>query len=208
MQDYQDQLKAQFENYREQIAGVLRGLINDPSVEAIRPELEKCIGSWLNDNRAALLKVNDDVSRTAREETMRLLNRYVQIGGVVQVALDACGATGEMSLADVLRRLGGKVQIEVDLFTRLWRDASKWLDEILRPESGTTPRNRAEDIRLQAHASADSFFAALPEAVRDNVEKAQDAQGWADRVFDNLLNSLRRLVRVAGVENAPEISDA
>ena len=207
LEEYQNQLKAQFETYRSRFADALRDLLHDPNVEAIRPELEKCIGRWLADNRVTLLRVSDEVSKTAREETMRLLNRYVQIGGVVQIALDACGATGEMSLTDVLRPLGGDVEIEMDLFTRLWRDASKWLGEIGRPQSRTGPHDRAEALCLQARASADSFFAALPEAVRNNVEKAQDAQGWADRVLDNLMNSLRRLVRVAGVENSPNAGD-
>ena len=46
-----------------------------------------------------------------------------EIGGLVEVAIDACGATGQTPFEEALRALGGKVRFEPGMLARLFDES-------------------------------------------------------------------------------------
>jgi hypothetical protein len=191
-----------FEDYQNQITRALARLISDPNAEAIRPELERFVAGWLAANRASVSKLDEQVSGRAHRDIMELLRKHVQIGGVVEIAIEACGATGPTSFEDALRNLGSEVEFQPGLISRLYGEASKLIDTLTKGNASQEKEDKTAELEKQADASTERFFAALPEAIRNNVLKAQTVEGWADGVVDDLVRNLRMLARVAGIDTA------
>jgi nucleoid-associated protein YgaU len=127
---------------------------------------------------------------------MDLLKRRLNIHGLVEVAIEACGATGGTTFELVLRELGNKVDFGPGVIERI----SDWVEMIVRATRDRKVTAAAKpDLDQQANASTARFFAALPAAIRKNIELVQSAESWTQTVLGDLQNTLETLARVARV---------
>ncbi|HEY4919177.1 MAG TPA: hypothetical protein VII40_03675 [Xanthobacteraceae bacterium] len=187
---------ASLKEHQERIKGVIQDMLKDPQVEAVRPALETRVREWITANRDELTALDRQISGAAHHQVMDLLKRRLNIHGLVEVAIEACCATGGTTFELVLRELGNKVDFGPGVIERV----SDWVEMIVRATRDRTVTAAAKpDLDQQANASTARFFAALPAAIRKNIELVQSAESWTQTVLGDLQNTLETLARVARV---------
>ena len=196
---------------REQGVRLLNLALKDPVAEAIRPDLEKRIGLWLVDNQQKVGRWAQRFSIEANQRVMALLKRHInaEIGGLVEVAIEACNATGQTPFDEALQALGGAVRFESNMVVRVLDEITgmippivKRLFSALQKLLGMAPAGGPQTIDDQAQQFVTRFFEAMPAAVRSNVLRVQTPEQWAERVIDHLIETLGTLVRIARVDEA------
>ncbi len=190
----------------------LRSLFNlalqDPAAEAIRPDLEQLIERWLADHRQRVERWAQRFSIEANARIMELLRHHInaEISGLVEVAIEACGATGQTPFDEALRALGGKVRFEPNMLARVYNEVGRALrqayDQYIA-KNGQTSQPNPVDVR--AAALTIRFFEAMPAAIRWNILTVQPPDRWALRVTDHLIDTIETLVRVARVDQAERL---
>src|SRR5262249_14791058 len=158
----------------------LRSLFNlalqDPAAEAIRPDLERLIERWLADNRQRVERWAQRFSIEANARIMELLRQHInaEISGLVEVASEACGATGQNPFDEALRALGGKVRFEPNMVARVYNEVGRAVREAYGKyiaKDGQASHPSAVDER--AAALTVRFFEAMPAAIRWNILNVQ-----------------------------------
>jgi hypothetical protein len=185
---------ASLRDHQERIKGVIQDMLKDPQVEAVRPALETRVREWITANRDELTALDRQISGAAHHQVMDLLKRRLNIHGLVEVAIEACGATGATTFDVVLKELGNKVDFGPGVIERF----SDWMEMIVRATRDGKMAAKP-DLDQQANASTARFFAALPAAIRKNIELVQSAEGWKDGVLADLERTLATLARVANI---------
>ncbi|HLH92709.1 MAG TPA: Hsp70 family protein [Xanthobacteraceae bacterium] len=185
---------ASLKDHQERIKGAIQEMLKDPQAEAVRPALEARVREWIAANRDELVALDRQISADAHQEVMALVKQYLEIHGLVEVAIEACGATGATTFDLVLRELGNKVDFGPGVIERF----SDWLGVIVRT-TREGPMAAKPDLDEQANASTTRFFAALPAAIRTNVAQVQSAESWKEGILADLERTLETLIRVAGV---------
>jgi hypothetical protein len=185
---------ASIKDHQERIKGVIQEMLKDPQAEAVRPALEMRVREWMAANREELTALDRQISGEAHREIMEVLKQHLEIQGLVEVAIEACGATGATTFDVVLKELGNKVDFGPGMIERF----SDWMEMIVRATRDGKMAAKP-DLDQQANASTARFFAALPAAIRKNTELVQSAEGWKDGVLDDLARTLGTLARVANV---------
>lgn len=179
---------------QERIKGVIQEMLKDPQAEAVRPALETRVREWIAANRDELTALDRQISAEAHHEVMELLKQYLEVHGLVEVAIDACGATGATTFDVVLKELGNKVDFGPGVIERF----SDWVEMFVRAtRDGKTAAK--PDLDQQTNASTARFFAALPAAIRKNIGLVQSAESWKEGVLADLKRTLETLARVARV---------
>jgi hypothetical protein len=179
---------------RERIKGFVQEILRDPQAEAVRPALERRVREWIAANRDEVTVLDRQISGDAHREVMAVLKQYLEIHGLVEVAIEACGATGATTFDVVLKELGNKVDFGPGIIERF----SDWLGFILHPGRDGNMAAKS-DLDQQANASMERFFAALPAAIRKNVALVQTAESWREGVLADLERTLETLARVARI---------
>jgi hypothetical protein len=180
----------------------------DPAAEAIRPNLERRLERWLADNRPRVERWAERFSLEANQRVMDLMRAHInaEIGGLIEVAIEACGATGQTPFEEALRALGGKVRFEPGLIARLYSEVARTMRQAYDQyiiQSG--PPDAEEMLEDRATALTTRFFDAMPIAIRWNILNVQTPDEWSLRVIDHLSETLETLVRVARVEEAERV---
>ena len=193
---------------REHSERLINIALRDPLAQAIRPDVEKRIERWLAENRKRVDRWAERFSIEAHQRVMRLLKGEInaEIGGLVEVAIEACSATGHTPFAEALRELGGAVRFESSAFSRVLGEILSSLPPFLQ-RFGTSLRGLlgmgpAED---PAQAFVTRFLEAMPYAIRDNILRTEPPRVWAARVVDHLIETLETLVRVARIDQAEQL---
>jgi hypothetical protein len=139
---------------------------------------------------------------------MDLMRQHIkaEIGGLVEVAIEACGATGQTPFEEALRALGGKVRFEPGMLARLFSEVTR----VMRYAYGEyILQNGAPDaeemLEERATALTARFFDAMPIAIRWNILNVQSPDQWSLQVIDHLGETLATLVRVARVDEAERV---
>ena len=97
----------------EALLSWLKGLFKrvtteDPKELKLRAQLQQRIGDWLTANEPRLQRRwGEQFAHAAHRRIMELLRQQVSLEGMVEVAVEACGATGPASFDTALKRLGG-----------------------------------------------------------------------------------------------------
>jgi len=180
----------------------------DPAAEAIRPDLERRLERWLADNRARVERWAERFSFEANQRAMELMRAHVnaEIGGLVEVAIEACGATGQTPFEEALRALGGKVRFEPGMLARIFSEVGRTMRQAYDQYIIQSGQPDAEQmLEERAAALTARFFDAMPIAIRWNILNVQTPDQWALRVIDHLNETLATLVRVARVEEAERV---
>lgn len=195
---------ASYDDFQTRIKGAFEELLKDPDLDAIRPDLERRIGQWLSENRGNLESWDERFALRAHRRTMELLKAHIntEIGGFVEVAIEACSAVGTTTFEAALKDLGGKVKFGPGMIPTLLDGMARWLRDIAAP-GAPAEIDKAEEVRRQADASTERLFNDLPSAIRRNLEQVQPAATWAELVIDDLVKTLQTLARIARVEAAP-----
>jgi molecular chaperone DnaK len=189
----------------------LRRLLNlalqDPAAEAIRPDLEKLIERWLTENRQRVERWAQRFSLEANTRIMDLLRRHInsEIRGLVEVAIEACGATGQTPFDEALRALGGKVQFEPNMVARVYSEVGRAVRQAYDQYIAKNDQGGASSVDDRAAALTTRFFEAMPAAIRWNILTVQPPDRWAERVIDHLIETLQTLVRIARVDQAEQL---
>lgn len=192
--------------------GWLLRLVNlafaDPAAEAIRPDLERRLERWLAENRPRVERWAERFSLEANQRVMDLMRQHInaEIGGLVEVAIEACGATGQTPFEKAMRALGGKVRFEPGMLARLFLEVARAMRQAYDQyvvQSGEPDTERMLDDRAAALTAR--FFDAMPTAIRWNILGVQSPDQWALRVIDHLRETLATLVRVARVDEAERL---
>jgi hypothetical protein len=213
--DLRDLLKQGLIQADDRPAGVMAWMrhlfslaLEDPAVAAIRPELEKRIERWLADNRRQVERWAERFSIEANQRVMDLLrlNVNAEISGLVEVAIEACGATGQTPFNEALSALGGKVRFEPNMLMRIYAEVGRAVrqayDQLIaknRQASSSKP------VDERPAALTRRFFEAMPDAIRWNILSVQSPDQWAARVIDHLIETLETLVRIARVDEAERL---
>jgi len=182
--------------------------LNDPAAEAIRPDLERRLERWLADNRPRVERWAERFSLEANHRVMELMRAHInaEIGGLVEVAIEACGATGQTPFEEALRALGGKVRFEPGMLARLFSEVTRVMryayDEYIMQNGQADAEKMLEE---RAVALTARFFDAMPIAIRWNILNVQSPDQWSLRVIDHLGETLATLVRVARVDEAERV---
>jgi hypothetical protein len=185
-------------------------ILDDPAAAAVRPALEQRISRWLVENRRQLDRWSVRFSTEANRRVMTILRAHInaEIGGLVEVAIAACGATGQTPFDQALRTLGGRVAFEPNVLARIFKEATAWTADLVRAlglggesSDATTRWHEAEAAKMLA-----TFYERMPAAIFANIVRLQPAEQWARRVTDDLVRTLETLVRVARVDEAERVS--
>jgi hypothetical protein len=195
---------ASYDDLQNWIKGGFEELLKDPHLDAIRPDLERRIGQWIGDNRGNLESWDERFALRAHRRIMELLKAHIntEIGGFVEVAIEACSAVGTTTFEAALRDLGGHVKFSPGMIPTLLDGMARRLRELTAP-GAVTETDKAEEMRRQADASTERLFNDLPGAIRRNLEQVQSAEAWAQMVIDDLIKTLQTLAQIARVEAAP-----
>jgi molecular chaperone DnaK (HSP70) len=183
-----------------QVQNVFWQMFKDPEVEAVRPALEQCVKEWLAANRSRLATLDKQISASAHRQIMVLLKQYLDIGGLVEVAIEACGATGETTFDVAFKELGNKVDFGPGMINRIF----DWLEMIVRTATSDPKATSRPNLDEQSKELTNRFLLALPAAIRENITQIQTADAWAQRILDDLTNTLETLARVARIDYAPD----
>jgi Hsp70 protein len=183
--------------------------LSDPAAEAIRPDLERRLERWLAENRPKVERWAERFSLEANHRVMDLMRVHInaEIGGLVEVAIEACGATGQTPFEEALRALGGKVRFEPGMLARLFSEVARTMRQVYDEyiaQVGAPDADKMLDERAEALTAR--FFDAMPVAIRWNILNVQTPDQWALRVIDHLRETLATLVRIARVEEAERVS--
>jgi hypothetical protein len=181
-------------DHQERIKGVIQDMLKDPHVEAVRPALEARVREWITAHGEELTALDRQISAAAHRDVMSLLKRQLDIHGLVEVAIEACGATGATTFEVVLKELGNKVDFGPGMIERV----SEWVEMLVRATRDGKMAAKP-DLDQQAIASTARFFSALPAAIRKNIGLVQSAQSWKESVLGDLERTLETLARVAPV---------
>jgi Hsp70 protein len=194
-------------DYQEWFRGAFDELLKDPNLDAIRPDLERRIGQWLGDNRGNLQGWDQRFALRAHRRIMELLKAHIhaEIGGFVEVAIEACSAIGATTFDVALKDLGGKVKFSPGMIGTLFDEMTRRV-RALAAHGAAAGTDKAEETRRQAGKSTEQLFDDLPSAIRRNLEQVQPAAVWAEMVIDDLIETLQTLARIARVDAAPENS--
>src|SRR5262245_49891408 len=182
--------------------------LSDPAAEAIRPDLERRLERWLADDRPRVERWAERFSLEANHRVMELMRQHInaEIGGLVEVAIEACGATGQTPFEEALRALGGKVRFEPGMLARLFSEVTRVMryayDEYIIQSGAPDAEKMLEE---RAVALTARFFDAMPIAIRWNILNVQSPDQWSLRVIDHLGETLATLVRVARVDEAERV---
>jgi hypothetical protein len=195
---------ASYDDLQNWIKGGFEELLKDPHLDAIRPDLERRIGQWIGDTRGNLESWDERFALRAHRRIMELLKAHIntEIGGFVEVAIEACSAVGTTTFEAALRDLGGHVKFSPGMIPTLLDGMARRLRELTAP-GAVTETDKAEEMRRQADASTERLFNDLPGAIRRNLEQVQSAEAWAQMVIDDLIKTLQTLAQIARVEAAP-----
>jgi hypothetical protein len=190
----------------------LRRLFNltlqDPAAEVTRPELEMLIERWLVGNRQKVERWEERFSLEANVRIMELLRQHIntEISGLVEVAIEACGATGQTPFEEALRALGGKVRFEPNVMARVYAELGRAMrqayDQYMGKDGNLSLPN---SVDARAAALTNRFFEAMPDAIRWNILAVQSPGQWSERVIDHLIETLETLVRIARVDQAERL---
>jgi len=192
------------------IGKVLDGIMRDHFAELVRPRLEARTSKWLNDNQLKLRRWSERFAIAAHQHIRDVLKKNIrsEIGGLVEVAIEACDATGGTPFDEALAELGGKVRFGPSIVDRLLKQG---IDIWNRLFPGLATEASASDsdqqIENEASQAIERLVTALPGAIRTSIVGVQPAQRWADQVINHLLKTLRMLVMVARVEEANDARD-
>jgi hypothetical protein len=190
-----------------QAGRIVDALRKDPAVETIRPDLEQRMSRWLAENRKQLDRWATRFSIEANRRVMTLLKEHInaEISGLVEVAIEACGATGQTPFDQALKALGGKVAFEPNVIARIYKDAAEWISRLVSGTRGSSPDDPSV-LAKEAEESTIRFFEAMPAAIRKNIANFQPQDYWARQVIGDLIRTLETLVRVARVDQAERVS--
>jgi Hsp70 protein len=193
-----------FDDLSSRFKGALEELLKDPHLDAIRPDLEQRIGRWIGENRGNLESWDERFALRAHRQIMELLKAHInqEIGGFVEVAIEACSAVGTTTFDVALRDLGGKLRLGPGMVATLLDETARRLRD-LAGAGVTSEADKTDEARRQAEASTNRLFDDLPGAIKRNLEQVQPAATWAQLVIDDLIKTLETLARVARVESAP-----
>ena len=178
----------------------------DPNEQALRPQLERSVGEWLANNETKLQRRwVDQFAMAAHRRVMDLLmkeNLYLE--GLVEVAVEACGATGRTGLNDALNQLGSKVDFGPALISKMYREITTLVTIVLG--NGAPVQTTEAAINQQAEEATRRFFDAMPDAIAKNIARVQSPEIWAQRVIDDLIRTLETLATFAQADAAARIS--
>jgi hypothetical protein len=195
---------ASYDDLQNWIKGGLEELLKDPHLDAIRPDLEQRIGQWIADHRGNLESWDERFALRAHRRIMELLKAHIntEIGGFVEVAIEACSAVGTTTFEVALKDLGGTVKFTPGMISTLLDGMTRRLRE-LTAAGAPTETDKDAEVRRQADASTERLFNDLPGAIRRNLGEMQSAEAWAQLVIDDLIKTLQTLSQIARVEAAP-----
>lgn len=199
---------ARADSFKDWLLRLFNLALRDPATEAIRPELEKRIERWLAEHRQRVDRWAERFSIEAHHRVMDLLRQHInaEIGGLVEVAIEACGATGQTPFDQALRALGGKVRFEPGMIARIFAEVGRAVRQVYdRYIVKDQQTGAAHLLDERAAALTVRFFEAMPDAIRWNILGVQSPDQWALRVIDHLSATLATLVRVARVEEAERL---
>jgi hypothetical protein len=190
-----------------QAGRLVDSLRKDPSIDAIRPDLEQRMGRWLAENKRQMDRWATRFSLEANRRVMALLKEHInaEISGLVEVAIEACGATGQTPFDQALRALGGKVTFEPNVLARIYKDVAVWISRLVGGMRGAG-QDDAAVLEREADESTKRFFEAIPGAIRKNISDFQPQDYWARQVIGDLISTLETLVRVARIDEAEKVS--
>src|ERR1051325_5841144 len=195
-------------SFSDRIVQVVKDLIFDPKEEAARPALANRVGRWLQDNETELNHRADGVARLAHHNVTTLLRREVhgEIDKLVEVAIEACGATGARGLSGALKELGSSVGISPGFVARVFEGMRDYL--ATRFPSVLTSADKPTMIDREAAEMTQRFYNNLPKAIRATILEAQKSQAWADQVVGDVTDTLTMLANAACVADAQRLIPA
>ena len=196
------------QNEQSTVQTVWTTILRDKLADKVRPRLEQRLKKSISDNPAKLTAG----SRSSR--LMRIIAVWQahpddvgsEISGLVEIAIEACDATGATPFDEALGSLGARARFDVTVLDRVFNQL-KELWELYFPSNGAPP-DAATAIAKQTDEAIDRLFTSLPEAIQKNISSVQSPRKWADQVIDHLITTLETLVRVARIDEANEVRNA
>jgi hypothetical protein len=189
-------------------ARFFKGVINESPAElALRTALQQTIAAWLSSHESILQRRwGERFTAATHDKIMMLLKQELDLKGLVEVAVDACSATGPMTFQRALENLGGQVNIGSVIITRLHRELSKLWRQMI--SANNSPEITPERIDEQAKAATEQFFENMPEDIRGAILQVQSAYQWAYGLVDDLIGTLKTVAEFARADSAERISEA
>ncbi len=186
----------------------VRSVISETPAElALRNELQQTIAAWLSSHEPILRRRwGEKFADTAHDKIMTLLKKHLDLKGLVEVAVSACGATGPMTFQGALQKLGSQVNIGSAIVMRLHRELSKLWRQLINADNSTDIT--ATRIEEQSKASAEHFFDHMPADIRRTIATVQPAKQWAHGLVDDLIGTLKTVAEFARADAAERISQA
>ncbi|HZV21930.1 MAG TPA: hypothetical protein VE986_10340, partial [Hyphomicrobiales bacterium] len=180
--------------------------------EEIRLLIERCLKDWLVENQQEIRAASESFSQEAYRRVMALLRSRIrsEIGGLVEVAVEACGASGGARLDEALRGLGHNVKFEPNLALKLYGALAKVVSDaysaLMREEQpairGAFAAKDGDLVAAQTAKAMERLHLSLPGAIERNILAIQSSEAWSNQVIDHLLMTLRTLERLARGEHA------
>ena len=177
----------------------------DPNEQALRPRLERSIGEWLaaNENRLQRRWGDQFATATHRRVMDLLVKENLYLEGLVEVAVEACGATGRTGFNDALNQLGSNVDFGPALVSKIYREITALVAIVLG--KGAPAQTTEAEMHRQAEEATRRFFDAMPDAIARNVVRVQSPTVWAQRVVDDLIRTLETLATFAQADAAARV---
>ncbi len=196
------------QNEQSTVQTVWTTILRDRLADKVRPRLEQRLKKWISDNPAKLRRWNQQFAADAHHRIWQVLRDNIrsEISGLVEIAIEACDATGATPFDEALGSLGARARFDVTVLDRVFNQL-KELWELYFPSNGAPP-DAATAIAKQTDEAIDRLFTSLPEAIQKNISSVQSPRKWADQVIDHLITTLETLVRVARIDEANEVRNA
>ncbi len=193
----------------EALLSWLKGLFKrvtteDPKELKLRAQLQQRIGDWLTANEPRLQRRwGEQFAYAAHRRIMELLRQQVSLEGMVEVAVEACGATGPASFDTALKRLGGDPKFGI---SKISSEMARLKLIAMGPK--ITPEAVSSEVQNQATASTQAFFQGMPNAICRSITQLQSPEQWANYVVDDLIGTLQTIADFANASEAARIDQA
>jgi hypothetical protein len=186
----------------------LEGLFKRVTVEdqkdlALRLKLERRIGDWLTANEPRLQRRwGEQFAHAAQRGIMDLLRKELNLEGLVEVAVEACGAIGPTSFDVALQKLGADPKFGI---SKISSEVAR-LKLIMDPK--ITPEAVAAEVQNKAAALTQAFFETMPDAISRSIARLQSPTQWANYVVDDLIRTLQTIADFANASEAARLDQA
>jgi hypothetical protein len=195
---------------------------------AVRSDIQELLKKWVGDHGNEMGRAVERFSTEAGRRINKnvLKNTVGETGGLIEVAIEACGPTGQSSFGEALEKLGENFHLGRNIWSVL-TERIKRLRDILSGKQAVKEDDRLEQ---QIRQVRQRFFEELPSEIERSILRVlsrrhwpkhvlgrrmpakierrilrgQSREQWAEHVLGRLIETLETLVRIARVDQAEE----